>query len=110
MSHQLLYECQSRVGSDVLGRASVHVAKAILHSELELVLSLGLPASRANQYFQDSPKTLHCAEIEDLCRVLLLVTQMGCRARRTRLELEVRHEHLQGLAGTEFRFVLILYQ
>ena len=92
---------------------SVRVAKALLHPQLELVLSLGFLASFANQPFQDSPKILHWVEIGDLRRVLLLVAYTaytGCRARRTRLELEVRNEHLQGLARTEFRFVHILYQ
>ena len=90
--------------------ASVHVAKALLHPEIEPVLSLGFLASLANQPFQDSPKILHRAEFGDLRRVLLLVAHSGCRGRRTRLELEVGNEHLQGLARTEIRFVLILPQ
>ena len=72
-----------------LDGVSVHVAKALLHPELELVLNLGFLASLANQLFQDSPKIRHWAEFGDMLRVLLLVAQTGCRARRTRLELEV---------------------
>ena len=45
---------------------SVRVAKALLHPQLELVLSLGFLASFANQPFQDSPKILHWVEIGDL--------------------------------------------
>ena len=57
----------------MLGRASVHVAKALRHPELVLVLCLGFLASLANQPFQDFLKNLHWAEIGDLWRVLLLV-------------------------------------
>ena len=39
-----------------LGGTSVDVAKALLHPELDLGLSLGFLASLANQPFQDPPK------------------------------------------------------
>ena len=86
------------------------VAKALLHPELELVLSLGFLASLANQPFQDSPQILHLVEFGDMWRVLLLVAHTVWRARQTRLELEVRNEQLQGLARTEFGVFQILHQ
>ena len=89
---------------------TVHVAKALRPPELELVLSLGFLASLQNQHFQDSPKILHWAEFGDLQMDLLLVAQTGCTACRTRLELEVRSEHLHGLARTEFCFAHTLHQ
>ena len=94
----------SWVGSDMLRRGLSHVAKAFLHPELELVLSLGFLASLASQPFQDCPKNLHWVDFGDIWRVLPLVAHTAWRARRTRLELEVRNEHLQGLARTELVF------
>ena len=102
------------VGSDMLGRALawVHVTKALLHPELELVLSSGFLASLANQPFQDCPKNVHSDWVDfgDMWRVLPLVAHTAWRARRTRLKLEVGNEHLQGLARTEFGVFHILHQ
>ena len=103
--------CFMNVGLEsVQTRPTVYVTNALLQPELELVLSLGFLASLANQPFMESPKILHWVEFGDLWRVLLLVAHTGWRARRARLELEVRNEHLQGLARTEFCFVHILHQ
>ena len=55
-------------------------------------------------------KILHWVEFEDMWRVLLLVVHTAWRARRTRLELEVRNEHLQSLVRTEFGVFDILHQ
>ena len=64
-----------------LDRPSVHVAKALLHSELvHAGTLLGFLASFANQPFQDSLKILHWAENGDLSRVLLLGAPAGCGA------------------------------
>ena len=88
----------------------VHVRKALVHPELELVLSLAVLASLAKQLFQDCPKNLRWVDFGDTWRALSLVAYMAWRACRTRLQLEVRNEHLQGLARTEFGVFHIRHQ
>ena len=59
MSHRLLHGCRLESVQTCLDGVLVHVVEALLHPELELVLSLGFLASLGNQPFHDCPKNLH---------------------------------------------------
>ena len=98
------------VQTDVLGRAHSRCREGTSSSLAWSGAQFGLPSIPCKPTLSGFPQNPPLDGVWDLWRVLLLVAHTGCRARGARLELEVRNEHLQGLARTEFCFVHILYQ